>query len=50
VVVVTGRLVGRAAGGEVGVPVVQVWELRGGKVVRVESHNDSGAVLRAISS
>jgi ketosteroid isomerase-like protein len=47
-VVVPARFAGRAAGGEFAVGVVYVWELREGKVVRVEGYTDTARVLEAL--
>jgi ketosteroid isomerase-like protein len=47
-VVVTGRLAGRAAGGEFDVGVAYVWQLRDGKAVSVETYTDTVLVLKAL--
>ena len=47
-VVVLGRFSGRASGGEFEVPFVHIWEMRGGKALRVDTHTDTASVLRAI--
>jgi ketosteroid isomerase-like protein len=49
-IVVTGRFSGRASGGSFDAGLAHIWELRDGKVGRVESHLDSGAVFRALGS
>ena len=46
-VVVQARFAGRAAG-DFNVGVVYIWELRDGKVVRVEGYTDSARVLDAL--
>ena len=47
-VVVTGRFAGRGGGGEFDVGVVYTWELRDGKVARVEGYTDTARVLEAL--
>jgi ketosteroid isomerase-like protein len=46
-VVVKARFAGRAAG-EFDVGVVYIWELRDGKIMRVEGYTDSARVLDAL--
>jgi len=47
-VVVLGRFVGRGARGDFDVPFAQVWDLAGGKAVRVETFTDTASVLQAL--